>query len=285
MDEVTAQGTAGDLMQFQLVDYVRIAFRHWTLVLVVTSLVLLVAAGVLATRESVYEATTQVLVNTQGRSSVLNDPSIRSDPVRIMETELLLIESRAVLDQVREIFSGAAKVDAETLGEADVIAVRARASDPAHAADIANAHVAAYISLRRTQISDGLTAARDATETSLAEIDETLSQDTARLVQLEATGQGGGAAADRLRGEQDSLIEEQAALQERLHGLELELSTVDAGIDVISPATAPSDQLSPRPKVILVAGALIGLLLGMGAAVIRDRADHRPASVRSGGSR
>ena len=50
---------------------------------------------------------------------------------------------------------------------------------------------------------------------------------------------------------------------------------------VVDPASYSAAQVSPRPALNLVVGALIGLLLGYGTAVIRDMLDNTVSSAKS----
>src|SRR6185436_15007000 len=63
-------------------------------------------------------------------------------------------------------------------------------------------------------------------------------------------------------------------LQTRLREAQIAEAVDDGAVRVVDPATLPTRPIAPRPLRNLAVGTLLGLLLGFGLALLRERLDH-----------
>ncbi len=214
----------------------------------------LVIAAVLATTagaliyvvmaDEVYEAQADLLVSpisdTAGDLSGLGLPSESNDPLRLVETQATLIAGDGVAEAAAEELgtdrdpqSLLKSVSVEPVAESNVLAITAEASSGQGAADLANAFANGAVAYRTDVLHE--------------RIDEVV---PALERRLEAAPPG--AARD--------------ALTIRLGQLEQLRTGDDPTIEVVGEATVPGSPTSPRKLASLIAGALAGLILGIGGA-------------------
>jgi capsular polysaccharide biosynthesis protein len=138
----------------------------------------------------------------------------------------------------------AAKVSAGVETDAGILDVNAIDNDPNRAAQIAN-------TVGRTFLANRALTERSAAARARADLNRQL---TALSSSARASAMGD-------------------ALRERISDLALQEATAGSDLQLAEPATVPSAAYSPRPLRNAVLGALAALLLGVLAAVVRDR--HR----------
>jgi capsular exopolysaccharide synthesis family protein len=237
---------------------IRTLRRRWPVVL----FVLAVVVGASAVRASVqtpeYESTTDVLLSRQNLANALtdtNDPSASSnDYSRIAETQANIASSSSVLNRTLQ----AAGLPSARLGEledgarvtaksnADILTFAVRHPDRSLARRLTSAYAQAYISYRQELDTLALRRAE-------AEVDQ-------RLARLESQGRP-----------EPSLVASLTANKQRLSTLQA-LQTANAY--VIRPAEGAS-QVSPNlPRAVAVA-IVLGLLLGLGLALLTDALDTK----------
>jgi capsular exopolysaccharide synthesis family protein len=235
--------------------YVATLRERWWLV----ALALVVCTGVailyVQTAEKTYEASADVLVTpvsggdeTYTGLGLIQDSN---DPTRDVSTASRYIESRPVAERVKrdlrlpdEAASLMERVVAEPLAQSSVVTVTATAPDPQEAADLANAFAREAVRLRTIQLRE----------------------------QLELT-------IPRLRQRLDALPPTERTadnpLVVRLDSLEYLRTVPDPTVRVVTPASPPETQASPRPRLAIGAGILSGLILGIGGAFALQAFDPR----------
>ena len=134
--------------------------RRW-LILAVTVLTTLAAIVYVATAEKTYEAEATLLITPNSDSDLqsLGLISVSSDPTRDVQTASELVTTTAVADRVKAKlgFAGLAAdlleaVSAEPVVQSSIVAVTASESDPAEAADLANAFASEAVANRTDQM-------------------------------------------------------------------------------------------------------------------------------------
>jgi capsular exopolysaccharide synthesis family protein len=196
------------------------------------------------TADEVYEANADVLVtpipDEAGELTGLGLLAQSSDPLRLVETAATLIESDAVaqvaaeeLGTDRDPEALLRSISVEPVAESDVLTVTAEASSGQAAADLANA------------VANGAVEYR--TDVLHERIDEQLPALERRLEDLPP-----GTARD--------------ALTTQVARLEGFRAGPDPNLEVVGEASVPGSPTSPRKVASIVAGALAGLILGIGAA-------------------
>ena len=157
-----------------------------------------------------------------------------------------------------------ARVSAEQLEQTRVIRIVARDDDAARAAAIAGGFGDAYLASRRQEVDDRL---EDATADLQARAEEV----RGRLDELQgelASARGTDRAA--LQQERDSLLAQLGEITTQLTALQASGAVARSGGEVIREATVPSSPLAPDPVQRTVLGLVVGLLLGLAVAWVRD---------------
>jgi polysaccharide biosynthesis transport protein len=233
---------------------VRVIRERWWIIVLAAIIGLVVGVLYSATVAKTYEATATVLIQPSSPISdaVVGTPSSAAeDPTRIAATDLLLMTSSAVADAAQKALrlnispsDLRAEVTASEEPNADLFDVTASDSDPARAANIANAFATAFVAFRTANAQQSTAAAVSAL--------------TQRLATTPATD-----IADRTA--------LQAALQ-RVSALGA-VQTGDASL--VSSATPPASPSSPKPALDAALGLILGLALGLGLVFVIDRTDRR----------
>ena len=85
-----------------------------------------------------------------------------------------------------------------------------------------------------------------------------------------------------------ALINQEAVLKQEVAQLQVNGAAATSGVEVVTPARAPSSPSSPKPAQDALLGLSAGLLLGLGAAFLRDSLDDaltsKEAAERLGGA-
>ena len=137
-----------------------------------------------------------------------------------------------------------------------MIAVTAVSSDPARAATIANTYARAFVSW--------------STATTISNLAVAENQLTS---QINALGKEIGRLSGQLVAQAAALSNQQAVLKGQLAQLQVAGATASSGLELVTPATAPTSPSSPKPVQNALLGLLAGLALGIGAAFLRDSLD------------
>jgi polysaccharide biosynthesis transport protein len=139
-----------------------------------------------------------------------------------------------------------AKLDIESDGQSDVITITATDQNPRLAAEYANVFAHEYVELRQEADREKAKEAQLLVERSLSALTP--------------------AEREQPRGR---LLREHAQQLETLAALQT------GGAEVVQEARIPSSPSSPKPVRNTVLGAVLGLILGVGLALVLDRLDRR----------
>ena len=238
----------------ELRDYLRFLGRRKWVVLLIVALAVAGSIGLSSVQPVKYAATAEVLLQ-RTTSELLFDPiygqSVDREPA--VDTEIRVLESQAVRRAVRERLGTGASVHVRPAARTDIIEVRAEERHPVLAAAVANAYAESYIEFRRKQAVDDLFAATEQIERKLADLQ--------RRTETAPTGE-----AEQLRRVQSLFREELDKLQ-----VTAELRT--GGAQILTQATPPRQPFEPRPLRNAVVSLVIGLVLGIAAAVLIEYLD------------
>jgi receptor protein-tyrosine kinase len=236
--------------------YARILRERAGLIGLVVLVTTLMAAAYLAVADQKYRAEADLLVIPAGRDQSGLDglPIIResSDPTRDVETASRVVQGRnvakRVIDQLglnESVDAVLKQVKAEPVAQSNIVAIRATASSPDLARDLANG------------FADGVVAERDTVVRTEAE--KLLTGLRSELQDAEQSGDDTNAA---------SLSDEITQLQTVREG-------GDPTLSVETRADAPKSAFSPRPMLTIFAGIIGGLILGIGGAFAVSALDPR----------
>jgi succinoglycan biosynthesis transport protein ExoP len=247
--------------------------RKWT-ICVIFLLVLAVVLTFSYRQRAMYTAQSRVLVEpeTPDPSGVPQAPSLQtetqivaSEPVgtRVVEELGLETDVRSLLDSV----------GVQALEETTVLVISFSSPDPSLAAAAANSFAENYIDYRHARAQQMLAAERQRTLERIAQVQRRLTDKTKQLQNAIATDDG--VLQTALEGQRNVFITRLAFLQQQLDELQPEGADGGVGSEIIEAAQVPTSPSSPNHRRDLALGSALGLMLGIGTALIRERLDDR----------
>lgn len=248
--------------ELTLRDYGRVVWRRRWLVIMSTGLAVLVAVVFTSMQTPIYSTSAEVLVQPRGQDGLFEDQIVNLND-RAIQTEIQVIEGAAVRSRVQENLLLAApppEATASAVGDTDVISITVRDANAANTQTFANAYAEAYIEVRREQSVNALLAASVEVQSAIddlqAQIDALAPDDPSRVALVNQLGNF-NATLDELRVD--------AALR-------------TGGAAIIKPAELPTSPIEPTPARTAVLAAVVGLLVGLGAAFLLDYLDDKVRS-------
>jgi polysaccharide biosynthesis transport protein len=236
------------------VDFLRVLAERKLLIISVVVACIAASLAISLTSSKEYTAESELLLRDPGFARTLFGSNLFEggvDPERVTSTKVAVIESPAVSQRVQtavsERFPGAdveGTVDVTPNENSDVVTIEATSDTPAKAAAIANAYAAEYIAYQR-------------------ELDRKKIQDAQQLVQENL---------DTLPVDSTS---EREGLEDSLKQLKVLEALQTGNADVVARATPPDSPSAPKPVRNAVLAGFLGLLLGIGAALLADFLDRR----------
>jgi capsular exopolysaccharide synthesis family protein len=249
--------------ELTLADYLAVLRRRWLIVAAVMAVVVGLAAWYSFRSPEQYRASAEVVVETTSSATVTADLPTNApwDEFRVIETEVSVINGGLVADAVDErIKPSDASYSYSASGDdsSNVITVTGIAGDPDDAALVANTAVEAYIDVRAAQTVADFEEKAEVLEEAIQSLEE-------RIADLDADD----TARAALESQRDLYLQ----ARERLAvGADLLGGTRPR---IITQASAPGAPFSPQPVRNIVLGTIVGLLLGVGAALLRETLDTK----------
>jgi capsular exopolysaccharide synthesis family protein len=207
-----------------------------------------------------YTATAGVLFRQQNLAQTLLGSSAlppSTDPTRQASTDLTLVSLPDIAEQTGKALTPSLsreqvqhKISVSASSESDVVDIAATDREPARATDIANAYAAQAVQSQRTTDREALSTAK--------------AQLQAQLTALGASRQNSAEAK---------------ALTAHLQQLAVVASLQTGEAEIVQPALEPSSPSSPTTARNVVLGLLVGLVLGIALALVREGSDRRVKDV------
>ena len=258
----------------QLSDYGALIRRQWWLVALAFLIGIYGGFWYNFTQPKIFTSTTQVLVTPTGVDDDAVSTNSRTRTEINLDTEAQLLTSTAVAALAADILDTEAGLDdpADSVRvtvppNTEVMTIKFKAATAGAARDGADAFAVAYLSNRAQVASDQIAARQDSRQAQVRARTESLQEITASLGTLDP-GSAERAVADA---QVQSLSAQIAILTAEAN--ELESRPVTPG-RTITEATVPRRPSSPVLLVNLAGGAMLGLLLGCGVALLRQRSDR-----------
>lgn len=245
--------------ELTLRDYAAVVRRRKWWVIAPAALVVLTALGSSISQPDRYRATTRVLVLEPPTAYNIGAPQ-QPMQERALQNELERAQGSTMLDAVRELVSTepTLRVRLATADESDVFVFTAESGNADRAAEAATAYADVYIGDRRVRLTEEFERNIDVLQDRIDALDE----------QIEAMSED---ATDS-----SSMIVVQR--EEYVRQMEAQRTSIDlaesSGASVIDAASAPGEPFEPRPLRTGLLALFVGLLVGLGAAFLRDYLDH-----------
>ncbi|MBN6051213.1 hypothetical protein JYK22_04645, partial [Nonomuraea sp. RK-328] len=233
--------------------------------------------GLMRLTPPAYTATTQVLVAAVGVQEQGNQVTNRQREPLNLDTEAQVAASAVVAARAARLLKTSAPepVEVAVPPNSAVLSLSVTAASPESAAAQSRAYAEAYLANRAATAQAALALQQKAMLAKLKQVNATLATVTRELATLRK-----GTAEHALASHRQSVLNRQAYSLTLKYDA-LKTTTVTPG-SVISDAVPPTDPASPSLPLFLGTGLMLGLLLGAGVAMVRDRLDTRlrtPADV------
>ncbi|MGW5875535.1 chain length determinant family protein [Nocardiopsis terrae] len=259
----------------ELKEYTALLRRRWRLVGAgVLGGLVLATAGVVAV-PSTYTSTAAVQIRPTGMAEFTGERSGRLTGDVNLDSEAQVVLSDQVTTVMADSLPGdpapadlRERIDVTVPSNSNILELHYSARSPETAREGADALAAAYLEHRGEQARSLISGRLDALRGEQEGLYERLSDLTAE--------NAGAVGADRVSADAqaEAVRQEISDLGNGISPLSALHETVSPG-QVITPAGLPEAPTAPVPLLWLVAGAALGLVAGLLAALVRDRLDPR----------
>jgi polysaccharide biosynthesis transport protein len=258
-------------------EYGRILWRRRRqIVLVITAVVAAVFLFTFVVPRT-YPSSVSVLVKplpVPGTSTDVQAPN--------MDTEkALVLLSREIADRVRTSTSAPetdedlmARVDARVVPNTEILVITFVDPSPQRAATVAQAYAEEYVAFRVREATGAVSAAEAPLEKQISDLRKRINQ-----LNLRVANTSSRVARRRLGTELDELLGQLGILQQRLLGVRSSLDVAKDSATIVSSAQVPTAASGPDKNKTLLIGLLVGLVLAVGVALLRERLDDRVKSA------
>lgn len=251
--------------------------RAW-IVVACTLLAVTVALGISVLSTPLYASTAQVRIVDPSAEAVSSSGPVRVDREREVETQVQIIKSRELREAVEDAVGaepGAIEsVSVQALGISDVIAIRVVSSSPETAQAAANAYAELYVEKRRNDVTAVFEERADRLRRGAEDIQKRISE-----VNIELSEGPPPLEEQQLQAERDALVVQQAEMQRQAGELEVQAATRSGNVAIVQRGQLPSAPFAPNTERTVILFGLLGLIVGIGLALLVDRLDDRVSAL------
>jgi len=259
--------TSVDLPELRILDYWRILWQRRLTVLLVVVIAVVASIGVDLLRTKVYTSTSDLLFVSQNYSS--NGSSVELTAQDIA-TQIRLVQGAEVKAaaslRLRQVPPSPSVVQ---VGTTAVAAISVSSTSPSFAASAANAYARAYISVTENRF----VTQQQQVETQLQQQINALQGQTADVQSQLAKAPTSEVAA--LTSQLGNLSAQQQSLRTQLTQIQIVTAQAPSGGQLVAPALPSKSPSSPQIATDAFLAALLGLVIGVGAALLREILDDR----------
>ncbi len=248
--------------------------RRWT-ILGVTVVVVAAVLGYSYLQTPRYTASARVLVKpiaTSGNEAFVPAPDLQTESQVVASKPVATMVARRLrIGRSPDSLLGGLSVT--PVGDSEVLSVSYTSTDPRLARAAAEAFAEDYLTYRRSQAEAQVRSSTEPVKAEIGRLEHGLSRLSDRIQQ--ARGAGDDALATKLESRRNTLLARLGVLQQRLDDARPSAPLSSSGGQVIRPASLPTLPSSPNYRNNAVLALLVGLILGVALATLRDRMDER----------
>ena len=260
----------------ELRDYLKIIKSRRSVIVRVAIIALVTALAVSFIQAPQFVGETRVLITDRDAGAALLGTAITEftgQPERGMQTQVQLLQMRPLLENtIRALSLGmtadalAQNVTVSTVGQTNIIQVSVRYTDPRMAADIANRLADEFVVWSRDHRRESIAAAAD-------EVDARLTEAEDRILTLGRRIQAEG-RQEELAAELQIAIGAYTTLAEKRETLLIQEQLETGAARIVSEAVYNPQPVSPNPLRNALLGLSLGLVLGIGLALLNEYLDN-----------
>ena len=261
-----------------ITNYLQILKRRlWIIIL--TPLVTAIIVG-LGTRlqQPTYVATTTLRVAQAFGGSIAYVDYMYAE--RLMNTYILILKSRPVLEEVARKLdlsippeALAAQIKAEAIANTELLRIVVEDADPARAKGIAEALAALLLEKSQSLYFGGARSAREILQDQLTIAKDNLEGDIAALQLLLSSSEQDEKKIEAQRTRIGLEEEIYASLLKQYEQARVSEAERANSVTIIQPAVLPYTPSKPRTRLNLMLGTLVGLVGGLGLALVLESLD------------
>lgn len=252
-----------------LLDYFDVLRRRKVLIFVIVVALVALSFGVVAVKTKVYTATASLQLVSQNVAP--GGGTVELSPMDIA-TDIELVSSAAVKAIVaKSLHQRAPNVVASEVGVTAVVNVSVSSTKLDLAVRAANEYVNAYIKYTTERYSQQALHQ----EAALKSQQTTLESEISAIEQEIAGSKPSSSGNSGLNTELQIYAAQLEQVNTSVSQLQLDQTLVASGGLLVSPATSSKVSISPKRKTDVLLGAFLGLLIGIGLALLLDYLDDR----------
>lgn len=241
--------------------------RKW-LVLGIALLVTALSTVLTFRKPTLYTAEARVLVN-ELPTPRLPDPVNMNTEREVVASTMVAVRVASDLGSDRTPGQLLSALTVEAVRDTDVLVIRYLSPDPKFAKRAADSFATNYLAFRGEEALEDFEAAASGVQQSLLTLNQLIAQNL-RLIE-EAKAEGNDIKLSLLLTRKASYKVRLAQLQSRLDDIPPDETILDEAGQVISAAPVPRRPSSPNHVTDVLVGLLLGVSLGIAAAMVRDR--------------
>jgi len=256
-------------------DYLAVLRRRWRTIAGVVAVTVAVALAVSVTRAPVYRASAEVVVVPVRSGDALEQVLLRQagmgTQARIASS--IAIAERAVATLGLEIAPSdlVERVSVDPIRDTNVLEIAVTWGDAQTAAAVAQTLSEEFLETRREAVVQGQAQARALLDDEIERVRDRIGQLDGQIASAEARGEEDSGSTTALRQERDTLLAQLGQLTAQ--GTSLGLTDISEGGEIIRPAQVPGGPVSPKPMRTGVLALVLGAMLGVGLAFLKDFLD------------
>jgi non-specific protein-tyrosine kinase len=278
--------------ELDLRDYLSIIRKRKLLIVAATVVVMAIVLCLTLLQTPRYRSSAEVLLQARTSEQILQQVQGRDAARTMVDTEIEVMKSRSIVDAVEKELGFRPAVSIAGRGETYVVAVTATGTDPERAAEIANAYAETYVEVRREGQVDDLLAASEQVQVQLQGLDEETAalDERVKAIDFAIAVAATEREAESARIERDQIVSSQQpdrlSIATRRAGYVAQLDQLrlssglskTGGARIVSEAVPASSPFKPAPRRSVAIALVLGLLVGVGLAFLREYLDDSISS-------